>query len=244
MARFSLLNPVIRKVGQKYDINGKPEGPLNTNVQNAGNEYLYAMLINDNCPWEGTQVYTSFQPNVVAVFKPLLSIDKGGSAETDQPIPEQFTKLNGCYVTWTSPQPFYKKHLSAHPANPRTGTPAIKAGDLVKSNGVPVIFTELTVFCQYYFNEMNEKQWMKGCTPEEVGRRAMQNYCVLCNDAAQVQAEMKSEQQVEIVDGQPVQAVSPKPAAQAPFIPQGQAQSQQGQQPQFTQQPQQANSPF
>lgn len=236
MAQFSLLNPSIRKVGQKYDVNGNPQGPLNTNVQNAGNEYLYAQLLNDNCPWEGTQVYTSFQPNVVAVFKPLLPINKGGEAQVEQPIPSQFTKINGCYVTWTSPQPFYKKHLSSHPANPKTGAKAIMAGDIVKSNGVPVVFTELIVFCQYYFNEMGEKQWMRGCTPEEVGRRALSNYCILVNDSNQLQNALADEQTIEIVDGQPVQTVKPQPS----FV----QQSNQQQTPQSVQQPTQPNSPF
>ena len=171
MAKFQLLNPVLRVVGQKYDERGIPVGEINRNVQNAGNKYLYSQLINLDCPWEGTQTYTSFQKPVVAIFEPLLSMQHGGIGQTDQAIPEMFQTIEGCYVSWKSPQPFYKKHLSAHPANPAKGTPAIMAGDIVKQGGVPVIYTELVVFCQYYYDSRGEKQWMRGSTPEEVGEQ-------------------------------------------------------------------------
>ena len=69
MAKFQLLNPVLRVVGQKYDEKGIPVGEINRNVQNAGNKYLYSQLINLDCPWEGTQTYTSFQKPVVAIFE-------------------------------------------------------------------------------------------------------------------------------------------------------------------------------
>lgn len=38
MAKFQLLNPVLRVVGQKYDERGIPVGEINRNVQNAGNK--------------------------------------------------------------------------------------------------------------------------------------------------------------------------------------------------------------
>ena len=38
MAKFQLLNPVLRVVGQKYDEKGIPVGEINRNVQNAGNK--------------------------------------------------------------------------------------------------------------------------------------------------------------------------------------------------------------
>lgn len=108
MAKFQLLNPVLRVVGQKYDEKGIPVGEINRNVQNAGNKYLYSQLINLDCPWEGTQTYTSFQKPVVAIFEPLLSMQHGGIGQTDQAIPEMFQTIEGCYVSWKSPQPFYK----------------------------------------------------------------------------------------------------------------------------------------
>lgn len=228
MAKFQLLNPVLRVVGQKYDENGIPVGEINRNVQNAGNKYLYSQLINLDCPWEGTQTYTSFQKPVVAIFEPLLSIQHGGIDQTDQAIPEMFQTIEGCYVSWKSPQPFYKKHLSAHPANPAKGTPAIMAGDIVKQGGVPVIYTELVVFCQYYYDSRGEKQWMRGSTPEEVGRAAFSNYCIPANDTRALAAEQP--QQQETIGGQTINTVNPNQQ------PQQQAQPQQAQ-PQFVQGP-------
>lgn len=229
MAKFQLLNPVLRVIGQKYGQDGKPVGAVNPNVQNSGNKYVYSQLINLDCPWEGTQVYTSFQANVVALFEPLLSIQHGGLAQADQPIPEMFQTIEGCYVSWKSPQPFYKRHLSPHPANPAKGTPAIQAGEIVKQGGVPVIFTELVVFCQYYYDSRGEKQWMKGCTPEDVGRRAFQNYCIPATDTRALAAENQAQQQpTETVGGQQINTVNPQQAQQP---------QQQQNAPQFTQGP-------
>lgn len=226
MAKFQLLNPVLRVVGQKYDEKGVPVGELNKNVQNAGNKYLYSQLINLDCPWEGTQTYTSFQKPVVAIFEPLLSIQHGGLGQTDQAIPEMFQTIEGCYVSWKSPQPFYKKHLSAHPANPAKGTPAIMAGDIVKQGGVPVIYTELVVFCQYYYDSRGEKQWMRGSAPEEVGRAAFSNYCIPANDTRALAAEQP--QQQETVGGQTINTVNPnqQPQQAQPQFVQGPAQQQ------------------
>lgn len=222
MARFKLLNPVLRVVGQKYDENGQQVGALNPNVQNSGKKYLYSQLINQDCPWEGAQIYTSFEPQVVAVFEPLLSIAKGGVAQADQPIPEMFQTIEGCYITWKSPQPFYKKHLSAHPANPAKGLPKIAAGEIVKQGGVPVVYTELVVFCQYYYDSRNEKQWMRGRTPEEVGRTAFGNYCIPVNDTQALAAEMQPQPTQEVVGGQVINTVQPQPQPQPQFT-QGQA---------------------
>ena len=220
MAKFQILNPTLRTVGQKYDEKGAPVGAINPNVQNSGKKYLYAQLINLDCPWEGTQVYTSFEPQVVAIFEPLLSIQHGGVAQADQPIPEMFQTLEGCYISWKSPQPFYKKHLSAHPANPAKGLPAIMAGDLVKQGGVPVVYTELIVFCQYYYDSRGEKQWMRGKTPEEVGRAAFSNYCIPVTNTQALAAE---QQQTEVVGEQTVNAVNPN-QQQQPAFTQGPAQ--------------------
>lgn len=244
MAQFSLINPSLRIIGQRYNAQGKPEGAPNTTVQNAGKKYLYAQLMNNNCPWEGTQVYTSFLDNVVAIFEPLLPIDKGGTAPTEQPIPDAFKTLSGCYVSWKSPQPFYKKHLSAHPANPRTGSPAVNQGDIVKQGGVPVVFTEIVVFCQYYFDEMGEKQWIRGGSPEEVGRRAFSNYCIPVSDTVQLQNALANERQPqpEIVGGQVVQPANPQ-SQQPTQQPQPQTQQPQPQQPQFMNPQQGAQQP-
>lgn len=220
MAQYKLLNPTLRIVGQKYDEKGNPVGVINPNVKNAGNKYLYALLSNINCPWEGSQVYTSFLPNVVTVFEPLLPINKNGVAQQEQPIPQELQIIQGCYVMWKSPQPFYKKHLSAHPANPAKNMPAVNAGDIVKIDGQPVIYTELPVFCQYYIDEMGEKQWMRACTPEEVGRRAFQNYCVPVNDANAFKVETQPQQ--EVVGGQAVNTVNPQAQQQAHAFTQAQ----------------------
>lgn len=208
MAQFKLLNPTLRVVGQKYDLQGKPVGQLNTQVQNAGKKYLYSQLINLNNVWEGTSVYTNFEPNVIAALEPLLPIDKGGTAQAEVPLPEEFTKITGCHVRWVAPQPFYKKHLSAHPANPVKGTPEIHAGDIVKQGGIPVVFTELVVFCHYYLDEFNQKQWSAGRDPESVARQAFSNYCIPISNTQQLHDEINSgtnSESTQTIEQQPQQ---------------------------------------
>lgn len=207
MARYRILKPVIKTV---------PQGKYN-----AGKKYLVAELQNTLSVWEPTQTFTCFIDAVVEVFTPLLSIAHGGTGQTDSPIPQEYAIVEGCWIDWTPPQKFYKQHLSNHDARPATPTqaarPAIKAGELVKKGDKPVLFTTLRIFCQYFVDEFGEKQWIRGCSPEEQGQRAFQAYCIPAE-------EDKTPQEVpsaptEIVGGQQVQTAPPP------------------QQPQFVQQP-------
>lgn len=168
MARYKLIEPLIKTVEQ-----GK---------QNAGTKYLVAKLQNTLCPWEDMQTFTYFIQPIVNIFTPLLSIQHGGTAQADQPIPEELQYVTGCWIDWCPPQKFYKQHLSDHPAQPATANrparEAIKAGSLVSKGGKPILYTTLRIFCQYYIDEFGEKQWIRGGSPEEVGQRAFGAYCV------------------------------------------------------------------
>lgn len=213
MARYKIIEPQIKVVEQ-----GK---------QNAGTKYLLAKLQNALCLWEEPQTFTCFIQPIVNLFTPLLSIQHGGTAQADQPIPEELQMVTGCWIDWCPPQKFYKQHLSSHPARPATATQpareAIQAGSLVMKGGKPILYTTLRIFCQYYMDEFREKQWIRGGSPEEVGQRAFSAYCVPAEENTTPQI-MPTAPAPEIVGGQVVQP-APAPTAQ-------------GQQPTFTQAPQ------
>ena len=81
MARYKLIEPLIKTVEQ-----GK---------QNAGTKYLVAKLQNTLCPWEDMQTFTCFIQPIVNILTPLLSIQHGGTAQADQPIPEELQYVTG-----------------------------------------------------------------------------------------------------------------------------------------------------
>lgn len=228
MAQYKIIDPIIRVIGQQYDQNGNPVGGVNTNTQNAGKKYLRCTLKNTRCFWEEGQTYICFLPEIVAAFESVLPINKGGQAQQEQPIPAELATIQGCWIDWKPAQMFYKKHLSDHPAQPatptRTARPAIKAGDLVGEKGNPTIFTTLRIFCIYYVDEFNEKQFIRGNSPEEVGQRAFSNYCIPVNESRVPQVITQPEP--EVIGGQTIQ-----PAA-VPIAPQYQPQPQPQQQPQ------------
>lgn len=226
MAQYNILNPVLKVI---------PEGK-----QNAGKKYLYASLQNAKCIWETPQTFTNFNENVVKAFEQVLPIDKGGLAQTAQPIPPELTTVTGHWVDYVPPQKFYKQHLSDHapvppsPTNPQ-GRPAIKAGELVKKNGIPIQYDTLRVFCLYYLDEFNEKQYLRGESPQEVGQRAFNAYCIpVPSDSTPQEVEP-----IPVVQAQPTTQQPQTAQPQAQFAQQpGQGQPVQPQaQPQFVQQP-------
>lgn len=218
MARYKIIEPQIKVVEQ-----GK---------QNAGTKYLLAKFQNALCLWEEPQTFTCFIQPIVNLFTPLLSIQHGGTAQADQPIPEELQMVTGCWIDWCPPQKFYKQHLSSHPARPATATQpareAIQAGSLVMKGGKPILYTTLRIFCQYYMDEFGEKQWIRGGSPEEVGQRAFSAYCVPAEENTTPQI-MLTAPAPEIVGGQVVQP-APAPTAQQSQQPQF-VQNQQGGQP-------------
>lgn len=215
MARYRIVEPKIAVV---------PEGKAN-----AGTKYLVAKLQNMLCIWEDPQTFTSFNTLMVKAFEPLLSIAHGGTAQQDAVIPDELSIISGCWVNYTPAQKFHKQHLSGHAAQPATPTraakPAIRAGELVGKNGQPTVFTTLAVFCQYYLDEFNEKQWVRGCSPDEAGARAFQAYCIPVKEDATPQTVEQQLPQPETVGGQTIQPINPT------------QQQPQQQSPQFTQVP-------
>ena len=161
MAKFKLENIQIKTVEA-----GK---------QNAGNQYIVADATNVNCYWEQSQRFTSFLPNIVNMLKPLLPIDRGGTAAAAEPIPESLEFIFGRFETYYPATDFYKRHLTDD-TNGRW-----KAGDYVKSaNGTPLVYpkeTGIVVFVQYYTDEKGKEQMVRGMTLSEQGMRAFQAYC-------------------------------------------------------------------
>lgn len=168
MAQYKLIEPEIRTVEE-----GK---------QNAGKKYLVAKLVNKLCIWDEPQTFACFNDVIVNAYINLLPINKGGIAEAAQPIPQEMAEITGHWVDYIPEQKFYKQHLSSHSARLATATsvarPAIKVGDLVGKNGIPTIFSKLRVFCIYFIDEEGERNYVRGGSPEEVGQRAFQSYCI------------------------------------------------------------------
>lgn len=222
MAQYNILNPELKTI-QKG--------------QNTGKKYLSASLQNAKCIWENPQTFTSFNENIVKAFESVLPIDKGGTAQQAQPIPQELSQVTGHWVDYRPVQKFYKIHLSDHaavapsPTNPQ-GRPAIKAGELVKKNNVPIQYEALRVFCLYYIDEFNKICYLRGESPEEVGQRAFNAYCIPITSDSTPQTV---EEPIPVVTAQPptqgqtVQQPNPQPQ----FIPQGQGQPAQ---PNFVQQ--------
>ena len=101
MGRYKLIEPLIKTVEA-----GK---------QNAGTKYVVAKLQNVMCIWEEPQTFTCFIQPIVNMLTPLLSIQHGGAAQTDQPIPEELQYVTGCWIDWCPPQKFYLHLLSVLP---------------------------------------------------------------------------------------------------------------------------------
>lgn len=215
MAQYNLLNPELKTI---------QKGP------NTGKKYLYASLQNAKCIWETPQTFTNFNENVVKAFEKLLPINKGGLAQQELPIPPELTTVTGHWVDFVPTQKFYKQHLSDHapvppsPTNPN-GRPAIKAGELVKKNNIPIVYDTLRVFCLYYLDEFGERNYPHGESPQEVGQRAFSAYCVpVPSDSTPQEVEP-----IPVIQAQPTTQAAPQPQ----FVQQGQGQPAQ---PNFVQQ--------
>ena len=203
MAKFKLENIQIKTVEA-----GK---------QNAGNQYIVADATNVNCYWEQSQRFTSFLPNIVNILKPLLPIDRGGTAAEAKPIPESLEYIFGRFETYYPATDFYKRHLSDDP-NGRW-----KSGDYVKSsNGTPLVYpreTGIVVFVQYYTDEQGKEQMVRGMTLAEQGMRAFQAYCEPVSIAPATTAPM----QTDTIAPQAPQAQPAAATGQAPAAPATQA---------------------
>lgn len=171
MATFILSDICIKKV----------EKPGN----NKGKEFIFAMMRPKNDIFGRSRKFTSFEPTAVQMYKQFLPVSKGGVAQQEQPIPEELKYVTGIFADYIPVQKFHKIHLSDHEAGSKmlngqlVQTPAIKAGEKVSSNGIPIIYTTLRVFCRQMFDDTENKYvYAEGESPEEVGFRAYQAYCI------------------------------------------------------------------
>lgn len=219
MAQYRYVSAEILKV---------PEGK-----QNAGKEFLRAKIRNVKSLYEQPQTFMCFQEEVVAALKQYIDINHGGTSQQATAIPAEFN-VTGCWCDYIPATPFYKRHLSNHPAvppNPQNpkGRPNIKIGDLVRDNdgwGNPIVYKALRVFCQYYIDDDGTKVWLRGCSPEEAGQQAFAAFCVGITENNQPQT-VEQPESVTYQQGQP----NPQPPTDQ------QPNGGQPNPPQFTQQP-------
>lgn len=221
MARYKIIDAIIKIVEK-----GK---------QNEGKKYAILTLQNADNFWDRKLVRrVIFEDYIIETLEPLLSVNKGGTGQINQlPIPETIIPyLVGCTYHWTSPVPFYKRHLNSHEARPArpamNGKPAqverpkINAGDLVKDiNGNPIIFTGLDVFVEYEKDEFGEKIWING-HPDDIARQAFSAYCEYIKpqiaeenfDEQQIQNQIQAPQYTQPNTNQPQPQYQPQPQPQ------------------------------
>lgn len=237
MARYKLMNVQIRKVGERIDAQGNKT--IDPSINPDGKRrFLTASLIPTGGVWGASMgsLPPVFEEGLIQLYEPYLSTANGGSAQTDQPLPDDLAYLNGAWAEWTAPAPFYKKYLVGVAARKPTpllpqGRPAYPAGHKVMNadGSSPVIYTSISVFTIFYQDEDTGKlEYRKGCTVNELGTAQFQNYC----EFVQPQGIEKTPMVEDDVTGgqQPIFTQQPQQPVQ---------QQVQQQAPAFTQQPQQ-----
>lgn len=186
MARYKLMNVQIRKVGEKIDAQGNKT--IDPSINPDGNrKFLTASLIPTNGVWGASMgsLPPIFEKELIQLYEPYLSTANGGTAQADQPLPDDLAYLNGAWAEWIAPAPFYKKYLVGVAARKPTpllpqGRPAYPAGHRVMNadGSAPVIYTSLSVFTIFYRDEDTGKiEYRKGHTVNELGTAQFQNYC-------------------------------------------------------------------
>ena len=145
-------------------------------------EYLLGTLMNVNCPYAATRQFVSFNETIVKKWKEIL-------ANPNATIPDSWKYVYGDFINWAPancPNGFYKKYLTDGQRRQPNGILApYKAGSYVlDSNSNPVVYSSITVFCQYYYDNDGiegapmEKKWLPHNSPEEVGQAIFNQQCV------------------------------------------------------------------
>lgn len=236
MARYKLMNVQIRKVGEKIDAQGNKTIDRDINP-NGDRRFLTASLIPTAGVWATAagSLPPVFDEAIIRMYEPLLSQQNGGTAQADQPLPDELAYLNGAWAEWVAPAPFYKKYLVGVGARKPTalapqGRPAYPAGHRVMNadGSAPVIYTSIRVFTIFGRDEDlgNEIVYRPGFSVNELGVAQFSNYC----EYVQPQTAPVIAPQDDVMGDATVQQ-----PAQATVQPQTVAQ----QQPAFVQQPQQ-----
>lgn len=236
MARYKLMNVQIRKVGEKIDAQGNKTIDRDINP-NGDRRFLTASLIPTAGVWAAAagSLPPVFDEAIIRMYEPLLSQQNGGTAQADQPLPDELAYLNGAWAEWVAPAPFYKKYLVGVGARKPTalapqGRPAYPAGHRVMNadGSAPVIYTSIRVFTIFGRDEDlgNEIVYRPGFSVNELGVAQFSNYC----EYVQPQTAPVIAPQDDVMGDATVQQ-----PAQATVQPQTVAQ----QQPAFVQQPQQ-----
>lgn len=232
MARYKLMNVQIKKVGQK------PDGTIDATINPDGKRrFMTASLIPTAGVWAAAagSLPPVFDEAIIKMYEPLLSQQNGGTAQADQPLPDELAYLNGAWAEWTAPAPFYKKYLVGVAARKPTalvpqGRPAYPAGHRVMNadGSAPVIYTSIRVFTIFGKDEDlgNEIVYRPGFSVNELGTAQFSNYCEYVQPQAAPVIAPQDDVMGDTTVQQPVQnTVQPQAAPQ--------------QRPAFVQQPQQ-----
>lgn len=231
MARYKLMNVQIKKVGERIDANGNKT--FDTSINPDGKRrFLTASLIPVGGIWAAAagSLPPIFDEAVIKAYEPCISVANGGTAQTDQPLPEDLAYLNGAWAEWIAPAPFYKKYLVGVPARKPTplapaGRPSYPAGHRVMNadGSQPVIYTSIRVFTVFGRDEDlgNQIVYRPGFSVNDLGQQQFSNYCEYVNPSS-----IPSVTEEEDVTG--------GTQNNAAFIPQSQSQIP-PQQPNFTQ---------
>lgn len=162
MATYTLSNVTIKKI---------TAGP------NAGKEYLSATVNLKKSIYGGVERRVAFfNTGIVNMWKPLLPVGVGGTAQVEQQIPEELKELHAKVVTWRAPVNFHKMYI--------TNVGDKKAGDYIcDKKGNPLVFNSLELFCIMRFDD-DTNTWEYGDkqSPDVVGSTHLASYCEQIGD--------------------------------------------------------------
>ncbi len=166
MAKFELCNPEIKKVAKG---------------NNAGKEYLTGTLLNTLAILDRPTTHVEFNDRLVEMYKPFISAAKGGTAETDQELPERLRYITAHRVNWQPPKesiPFNRIYLTD--VTDGTGK-THKAGDTIcDRNGNPRLYESIVVFCKYFRDPdfPDKVSYYAGDEPDQKGQAYFGSFCI------------------------------------------------------------------
>ena len=169
MAKYSIL---------KGEIHTIPA----TAKQHAGEGYFVGTLLNLDCPFSSKQPKLVQFGTIAGMYSDALTNAKGDWEEAKKTLPENLTKVEGCFESWVAPKPFYLRQMD--------NNGKIIDGEVRKDvNGNPILYNKLNPFVMYYFD--STKQCMlpiDGNDVNTLGQRMFNRLCIPANaESAEVE---------------------------------------------------------
>lgn len=154
---------------RKYELEDVTIEKVAAGKQNAGKEYVKATAFRDDNFFADPETYTDFEERRIARMKEFIPVSKGGTQQTDTPLPDKMRFIYGYYDEFFPPcGQFHKQYLQADERG------RYKEGDLVSRNGIPVVYESIRIFVM---TDQDGDPLPRKSLAEE-GMRQFNNYCV------------------------------------------------------------------